>query len=227
MTSNKKAFVLCVGCAAMSLDRGLAILVCPQCGFRIGRKRYRRLVDYAHDAALYGHVYPERYKRDRDEGRGDRRYFIEIGEALVFAAVAALSGVIGNATYDAIKLFISRLRDQGIDDAQLKEPKINLFIQNVQKFYLEHTSDRYICELEPVKRQVLEEVIARIAAGAEELGETAAAQRLRETVDEFPSQEREKIPKRREFKGVASSLPQTPKDKRRRPRKKRDRPRGG
>lgn len=172
----------------------------------MSRSRYERMIEAAKQAARLGHLYHEQYKRDDAAGRERGRYYIGIEDALVFAGLAALSGVIGNATYDAIKAFIARLRKQGLDP-KLKGRQITVFIQNVQNYHIEHTSSSYTQTVEPLMREFAAQKLLDIADSAEARGEVEPARKLREAADDVRKNGFGNTPQPRDFAKVASKMP--------------------
>jgi len=216
--SEKTRLIVCPACAAVRSDSGRVVLVCPECGFRLGRARYDRMIEAARDAARLGHVYREVYKRDK--GAEHRDYYIGVDDALVFAALAALSGVIGNATYDAIKAFIARLKKQGVNP-KLAPPQINLFIQNVRNYHIEQMSATHTQIIEPLMRDFAEKKLWELAEGAEQRGESEFARRLREAADDARKHGIQNVPRPADFANVASRA--TPKRPKKRKMKRRRR----
>jgi len=98
--------ILCIACANVVRDRGKSVLVCPECHFRIGRARYERIRSYAETATRFGYAYRRHF-----ESRPPKNVHpsISVDDALLFAGLAAVGGIIGNASYDVVKAFARRV----------------------------------------------------------------------------------------------------------------------
>jgi hypothetical protein len=75
---------------------------CDNCD---GREIEAQVIQLCRDAALYGWYYRRAIENDVAQNR-HRHRAMSVPEWLQFAAVAAASGVIGNAVYDAIKALV-------------------------------------------------------------------------------------------------------------------------
>jgi hypothetical protein len=113
------------------------------------RGLYSRLLSYASEAATFGHAYRVKYEELHRQGKlyGPKvtRYSISLTEIWAFAAIAALSGIIGNVAYDVVKAALSRItsclrkgktKAVGTPIPRLlrTEEGVNIFIQHVQDF---------------------------------------------------------------------------------------------
>lgn len=122
--------VVCIACARVFADRGKLILVCPDCGTRVGRERYERLHAHARTVVQFGYAYRRHFE---DKHESNAHPYIGVSDALVFVAIAALSGVIGNATYDVIKSFARKVLAQlGQGDDTVS---VETVIEYVQEFH--------------------------------------------------------------------------------------------
>lgn len=105
---------LCFTCAAVFDDQSLPSQSCPSCGALIEAERYAHLLQYAYDAGRFGYQYTLRFEQDlKDEDTARTQYYlVPLGDALVFCALAALSGIVGNAAYNTVKLAIKKILNQ-------------------------------------------------------------------------------------------------------------------
>jgi hypothetical protein len=99
---------LCFECATVYAG-GKRQRRCPKCGKSINRLKYQRIVDASYEAVQYGHLYRDYF--ERLEGRDGARTWacLAVDEIWVFAGVAALSGIIGNASYEVVKAVIRKI----------------------------------------------------------------------------------------------------------------------
>jgi len=102
--------LLCLSCGCL-LKRAEAASVCIECDAPLDHEALLRLYEYAAEVYYYGHqyrVYYERaYARDTNPPKPSLGF---AGEAFAWVMLAVLSGVLGNAGYDAIKAVIAKLR---------------------------------------------------------------------------------------------------------------------
>lgn len=141
-------YALCYACASVFEDKGLDIVECPVCGYQIDKNRYNVVYKYANDAVKFGYMYRHMYERDvlhrKVFGGSTTLYALGAYEQyLVFAAVSALSGIIGNASYDLTKALIRRLRNSpdkrqkneiGYITDLSDERKIQEFVEYIEDF---------------------------------------------------------------------------------------------
>lgn len=138
--------LICFNCANLFSYEGGSNIVCPECAFSINRKVYNRLINYASEAAEYGYLYRQTYEKDFHKGKLNSRYQISFDEIWIFAALAALSGVIGNATYDLIKIAINKIRRKRAEFTKASifvsasrvlgnEEQFKLFLRYIEEFH--------------------------------------------------------------------------------------------
>jgi len=109
--------LLCLACAdvytAIDTAENNDAQTCPTCGAAHEPERYARLIHVARDFAHYGHLYRMRYERDRRSGDINQRYALaEPAAALQFATLAIISGIVGNASWELVKLVAKRAADR-------------------------------------------------------------------------------------------------------------------
>ena len=98
---------LCLQCATLLPSGTEELIFCPACGFSIQRSTFQQLFDYASDAIEIGFHY--RRKCEVEGITNKRSSLPPLSEIWVFVALAALIGIIGNATYDLVKKTIRKI----------------------------------------------------------------------------------------------------------------------
>lgn len=132
---------ICFNCANLFADTREVILICPECGNAIDRTAHEKLLEYAADAVEYGYHYRQIYEEDLKQGDIEGANAIVFDDIWMFVALAGLSGVIGNATYDAIRLAIRKISERrlALKDDQLAIEAVKdvlKLIDNEQDFAL-------------------------------------------------------------------------------------------
>ena len=92
------------------------------------------------NAALYGYAYREQFEEDAaedDETTGyAAAYALSVSDVVVFAATAAIAGIIGNAAYDAIKAVVRRILSPEEVSSSDTGPDPDLFIRYVSEYHV-------------------------------------------------------------------------------------------
>ena len=102
---------ICLSCGTVRAETPADGTACPDCSFVFDSARHARVVSFARRAVRYGYQYRRIYERDIESGVDDRRHYAEkLNEVYTFIALAILSGILGNASYDAVKAAIRRIR---------------------------------------------------------------------------------------------------------------------
>lgn len=101
----------CLSCAGQDLEPQGGNIQCAECGFRISRRRYSYLIEMAGEAFLYGFAYRRYYERQKLEHRkiATKALLVEPSECLKFLSLAVLAGIIGNASYAAVRAMVAKL----------------------------------------------------------------------------------------------------------------------
>ena len=86
---------------------------CPSCGYRITQKQYDKTVIRGREIVLHGFKYRLEYENQyKKHGRIVSKFSFH-EPTIVEAAVAIIvSGVVGNAAYDAVKIVLHRLYEE-------------------------------------------------------------------------------------------------------------------
>jgi hypothetical protein len=109
MRRPKSQIILCTQCAHIYPDTDTDPLSCPQCHTHIATTDYALLIKYSREAARFGHIYRLMYEEAKKHDDCNTRAQIELHELWAFAALAALSGIIGNASFETVKLVIRKI----------------------------------------------------------------------------------------------------------------------
>ncbi len=161
---------------AFNIQEELNEIICPECGFTVERDTFERLMKYASEAMRFGYHYRLVYEDDyRKEGRLSSRYALSpLGIALSFAAIAALSGVIGNISYDIIKKVIQKIKEKSSnpDDSSAKSYNI---LNNEEEFrvftmYIEDFHNDLQNVIPEIAAAVIREMIVDKTLELEDLG---------------------------------------------------------
>ena len=134
--------VLCLQCAATFPLSSGQLVICPDCSWSISISDFEQLRREAKRVAKFGHQYRQIYQEQLErEGEVTTAYFLsDPPEWLILAAMAALTGVIGNAAYDVVKQVIGRLLVRHREKRDCLSPdfrsdaEIEVFIKNAREF---------------------------------------------------------------------------------------------
>lgn len=158
---------LCFNCARIFRSEPVADLQCPECSYQISRKRYEDFYRYAFYAARYGIQYRSYY--EGSEPPYAKPMLANLGELGAFVAIAAISGVIGNAAWDAVKHAIVKVlaqRESCRDHHRLKFGPED--VEKLIEYVVEY--DRGFKSLpESIQSNLMEEIIGDAAAENEVL----------------------------------------------------------
>ncbi len=139
--------VMCFSCANIYRIKKGKKAVCPDCGFVVKRSTYERLLKYASEAVQFGYDYRRCYERDyRKDRKLETRHFLLIPAVVWnFIALAALTGIIGGASYAFVKKVIRKIGEKmpnvaGGCDKKLynllnDDKKLENFIQYIEDFH--------------------------------------------------------------------------------------------
>lgn len=146
---------ICFNCAHL-FQSSNEIITCPECSFTIERDRYEKLINYASDAVEFGYHYRQTYEDDLQAGELNVRHALVFDDIWIFAGLAALSGIIGNAAYDVLKIVIRKLREKRaevIEYDMVQQALKNLENEEELRLFLQYILD-YHNSLENVDAQV-------------------------------------------------------------------------
>jgi hypothetical protein len=106
---GQPSMLLCLGCGNLALREEMDG-VCPSCASSIDAEELIRLYKYGAHVYYYGHQYRRVYEA-QEETEDKPRFYLEFaGEAFAWTMLAVLSGVVGNAAYDLVKVVAANIR---------------------------------------------------------------------------------------------------------------------
>jgi len=159
----KESKALCFSCADVFDKAGESKYIsCPQCGFSIEEKRYREFYRHAFYALRYGFQYRRQIEQDQD--KEDKVHFnlSPLGELATFIALAAASGVLGNAAWAGVKLAIKKIIKQNKsveNERTFSDSEIEQLIA-----YISDYEDGFKNLPEKVQNDITEEILGDAAA---------------------------------------------------------------
>lgn len=102
--------LLCLCCGHL-LSREEVADTCPICVSKIDAGELLSLYEYAAHVYYYGHQYRLAYETQQQPEQRVRYHLGFAGEAFAWTMLAVLSGVVGNAAYDLVKVIIANIRN--------------------------------------------------------------------------------------------------------------------
>jgi ribosomal protein S27E len=145
MTDETPKRILCLGCASIDVVTPTSdeYIRCPHCNRTQKVGDYERIIKKISNAIVYGYLYRTKYEKQYSQyGEVRTLYSIsECAEALKWIGLASLSGIIGAASWDLVKVAIKKIREQlGSSDLQKvnflsDEDNFNQFILYLREFY--------------------------------------------------------------------------------------------
>ena len=158
--------VLCLGCARPYRPGEGEELRCPHCGFVTDPDLYEKIEARATDAVRYGWQYRRVYSDQAPEDT-TRYYLPEPSQLLIWAAIAAASGVIGNASWALVRSIVARLVEWASSETELSDQDIETLRQQSERDLLFHYLDDYFGRRTPypphVRAAVIEEMLVHEA----------------------------------------------------------------
>ncbi len=160
---NSLSHALCFKCASIYNLSSADEYSCPFCHYSIDEALYRRVLNYAKTAVYYGYDYRKAYEQQmHTDGKIAKKYaLLDPVTIACFIGVAALSGIIGGASYDLVKRVIGKIMRSskevsdniGQDKIRVSnETDIKVFIQYVQEFHEGKSS-----AVDKIKREIEKE----------------------------------------------------------------------
>ena len=143
---------ICLSCANIFTAPIKPQHKCPLCGHVMPRKNYEEIVQAGRDAILFGHIYRSKYEDNYRKNKKGCHYGLSIDYTtltlLSFIGVAALSGVIGNASYDIVKAIIQRIARSSPVKRRLKDESKAVYLSDLysERFIqrlIAHTRDHH------------------------------------------------------------------------------------
>ena len=103
---------LCTACATLVETHSAGATICTSCKTEIESPSNSIAYRYAEATIYYGYQYRSLFERQKGDLNAPKYSLSFLGEAFTFIALAAVSGVVGNLTYDVVKAALVRIRDQ-------------------------------------------------------------------------------------------------------------------
>lgn len=160
--------VLCTSCGKLIAAGDRMEVQCPACDANTSMATVDALRNYAAEVIYYGYQYRSIFERSssRDVPKLSLSF---AGEAFLWVAVAMLSGIVGNASYDLVKSVVCRLRDdagQMTSSDPSYERLASVTDEELERMF-EYARD-YHDEMkrvsDGVKAQIIEEIISDAVA---------------------------------------------------------------
>jgi hypothetical protein len=193
---------VCLGCAQIIPSSDAENFSCSFCGFGHSGPVQRKLLHYASSAAHYGYLYRGLYEDEFEEHGEIPAYDIApVSDALTWMALAALSGIIGGASWElagaAVRRIFKQVDREKPDSLQVRalqdQEKLKKFLLYIQDFVEGlQTADPRIRSAILTEMIITEEVRLnreeRAGAGPEER-EARAIERVKNTLSDRPTEE--------------------------------------
>ena len=162
---NTISHALCFKCASIYTISSADEYTCPICHYFIDEALYRRILNSAQIAVYYGYDYRKAYEQQlHTDGKIAKKHALfDPLTVACFIGVAALSGIIGGASYDLVKRVIDKIMKSSkevIDNigqyniTVSNETDIKVFIQYIQEFHEGKSS-----AVDEIKREIEKERI--------------------------------------------------------------------
>lgn len=143
---NDASCAICFNCASLYIPSNAGQYTCPYCKHSFDVDLYEEILEYAKTAVYYGYDYRKKYEEQTDkDDKVTTTYCLNEPLAIAcFIGVAAISGIIGNASYDLVKKVVGKIKrsSENIpqDIGQWKqeifiETNINVLVQYIQEFH--------------------------------------------------------------------------------------------
>lgn len=141
---------------------------CPACDAPIDVDELMQLYEYAAETHYYGHQYRVVYEAQFKENDTGTRYSLEFaGEAFAWIMLAMLSGALGNAAYDVLKVVISRIREDVVaGKISDRDYTYLLTLSDEDLGDILYSAKQYVSGMEGLTREVREAIAEEIAADA-------------------------------------------------------------
>jgi hypothetical protein len=202
MIEKKSSRTLCLGCAQI-LPSSEVDFSCPACGFENNGPAHKRLLDYARAAVHYGYCYRGFYEDELEEhGEIPACNIGPAGEALTWLALAALSGIVGGASWElagaAVRRIFRQIDKDEIGRAEVKalqdSEELKKFVLYIQDFVeVFRAADPRISGAVLTEMVIDEQVKLHLeegaGTGATEDSEALAVERVKHALNDRPNEE--------------------------------------
>lgn len=155
---------MCFDCAGLDVHVLNDRLVCAKCNWSMSTEAYQAMAEYANRCYYFGYIYRDMYELaySKDNNIKIRYSLIQPSNYEELIAIAVVSGVVGNASWDVVKLAIKKiicwLRGHLVDEDKVKKLE-SIDIDKVMKFIDEYCNSPKSIEREVLRAVVEEEVV--------------------------------------------------------------------
>jgi hypothetical protein len=162
-------YALCFHCASMYTIPKSGKYVCPYCGLSTSKLQYHSIIEYASNAVYYGYNYRKKYEMQlQKKGKITVRYCLPDPSTIAcFIGVAALSGIIGNVSYDLVKKIIQKILKNKLSESNsgskqkiklANKIEINTFIQFIREYHSNEFTTNSEVKYEIDKEQLINHI---------------------------------------------------------------------
>ncbi len=129
------SWVLCLECAALFKPAQSGTYQCPNCGNKFSLRTLLNRTKLASDAVRFGYQYRIVYEEHlEEEGPWKHHTLPLLPEIVEWVVLAAISGMIGGASWDLAKHVVAKLRTQIATEPELRELDQAKLILNDEEF---------------------------------------------------------------------------------------------
>lgn len=136
--------VLCFNCANIIEKQKSEKWFCIACKSEINKEKYLRLHALTTDIVHFGYTYRKQYEKDLADGSLGTHYCLfNLHEAISWLALAALSGIVGNASFELTKTVINKIKAQiskGLSDSD-KEERLIISSEKEFSIFIQYLDD--------------------------------------------------------------------------------------
>lgn len=160
--------LVCLECGCINARAADEAVACRECDAVIEPSRILQLYEYAAEVYYYGRQYRLYYERAYAESKQPPKPSLAFaGEAFAWLMLAVLSGVAGNASYDAIKAVVRKIKD-GVADGRLpaRDPSRLLELNDDELGELVDAARVYCDGMEGLTREVRAAIVEEVIADA-------------------------------------------------------------
>lgn len=160
--------LLCLHCATLLARVEVADGACPDCGSPIDVAELEKLYEFAAETYYYGHQYRVVYEEQFKQAKHRVRYSLQFaGEAFAWVMLAVVSGILGNAAYDGLKLVVAKIRSD-VAAGKLSDRDYGplLTLSDEELGDLLHSAKQYLTGMEGLTKEVRLAIAEEIAADA-------------------------------------------------------------
>lgn len=202
VTTKTISQTICLGCAQIIPSSDAETFSCSFCGFGHSGPVQRKLLHYVSSAAHYGYLYRGLYEEELEEhGEIPACDIGPVSDALTWMALAALSGIIGGASWElagvAVRRIFKQVEKEKPDSLQVRtlqdQEKLEKFVRYLQDFVegLQAADPRIKSAIftEMVINEAVRLNIEERSGPAPEGFEARAIERVKNTLSDRPTEE--------------------------------------